>query len=166
MRFEFFAWAAARAAQAGSSKTTVAVLRDALVDADAIHWDKTIAVSSAKEYDAWHVAAIDGVHAKLIRAVPSISWGIAAKLVNVFIKGHWLLDAGCSGPMRFYGHPAIDSILLRLVDEKYKKYGCDYTRSLRWQRMTRDQYAGVIAFLRAHHQEAIWTIEEEWKAVR
>ena len=103
------------------------------------------------------------MHAKLIRTVPSISWGIAAKLVNVFIKGCWLLDAGCSGPMRSYGHPAIDSILLRLVDEKY---GSDYTRSLRWQRMTRDQYAEVIAFLRAHHQEAIWTIEEEWKAIR
>jgi len=68
MRFEFFAWASARAAQAGSSKTTVPVLRGALVDADAANWHRTIAVTSAKDYDAWHMETIDGVHRKLVKS--------------------------------------------------------------------------------------------------
>ena len=106
MRFEFFAWASARAAQAGSSKTTVPVLRGALVNADAANWHRTIAVTSAKGYDAWHMETIDGVHRKLVSTVPAIGWGIAAKLVNVFIKGRWLLDPGYVGPMRAFGHPA------------------------------------------------------------
>jgi hypothetical protein len=164
MRLEFFAWASARAAQAGSSKTTVAVLRSALVDADAANWHRTIAVTSAQGYDAWHIGTIEGVHRKLVGSVPSIGWGIAAKLVNVFIKGRWLLDAAHTGPMRSFGHPAIDSILLRLID---KSHGTDYARSLRWQHMTRQDYEGVIAALRQRHpHEAIWTIEEGWSADR
>lgn len=164
MRFEFFAWASARAAQAGSSKTTVAVLRAALVDADAANWGRCVVVTSAKDYDAWHMEAIDGVHRKLVNTVPAIGWGIAAKLVNVFIKGRWLLDAGYTGPIRSFGHPAIDSILLHLIDDSY---GTDFTRSLRWQRMTRQEYEGVIATLRLRHpHEGIWTIEEEWRADR
>lgn len=164
MRFEFFAWASARAAQAGSSKTTVPVLRGALVNADAANWHRTIAVTSAKGYDAWHMETIDGVHRKLVSTVPDIGWGIAAKLVNVFIKGRWLLDPGYAGPMRAFGHPAIDSIQLRIIDESC---GSDFSRSVRWHRMKRQEYAGVIARLRqCHPHEAIWTIEEGWSADR
>lgn len=162
MRFEFFAWASARAAQAGSSKTTVSVLRGALIDADAGNWHKAVAVTSAKDYDAWHMQTIDGVHRMLVSTVPTIGWGIAAKLVNVFIKGQWLLDVSYTGPMRSFGHPAIDSILLRLID---KSYQTNYSRSLRWQHMTRPEYMGVIDALRRHHaHDAIWTIEEGWSA--
>ena len=164
MRFEFFAWASARAAQAGSSKTTVSVLRGALVDADAANWHRTIAVTSAKDYDAWHIGTIDGVHRKLVSTAPAIGWGIAAKLVNVFIKGRWLLDPGYVGPMRAFGHPAIDSIQLRIIDDSY---GTDFSRSVRWHRMNRQEYAGVIVTLRQRHpHEAIWTIEEGWSADR
>lgn len=163
MRFEFFAWAAARAAQAGSSKTTVAVLRRALVDADAANWHRTIAADSAQAYDAWHIGTIETVCGGLA-SVPSMSWGIAAKLVNVYIKGRWLLDGSHPGPMRSFGHPAIDSILLGLID---KTYGTTYAGSLRWQRMTRVEYQGVVAHLRQNHPtQAIWTIEATWSAVR
>lgn len=97
-------------------------------------------------------------------AIPAMTWGIAAKLVNVYIKGQWLLDAGNPGPMRSFGHPAIDSILLGVIDTAY---GTTYTRSLRWQRMTRAEYAGVIALLRSRQPTpAIWTIEATWCAVR
>lgn len=163
MRFEFFAWAAARAAQAGSSKTTVAVLRQALVDADAICWHRTIAANCPQSYDAWHISAIETVFCNLT-SVPSMSWGIAAKLVNVYIKGRWLLSTSDQGPMRSFGHPAIDSILLELID---KAYGSTYSESLRWQRMTRTEYEEVISHLRKRHPtQAIWTIEASWSAVR
>lgn len=163
MRFEFFAWAAARAAQAGSSKTTVAVLRKSLVDADAANWHRTSTADSVQAYDAWHVGVIEAVLNKMA-SVPSMSWGIAAKLVNVYIKGRWLLDDHHLGPMRSFGHPAIDSILLGVIG---KAYGTTYSRSLRWQRMTRVEYEGLIAHLRQNHPtQAIWTIEATWSAVR
>ena len=163
MRFEFFAWAAARAAQAGSSKTTVAVLRGALEAAGAANWYRTIVADTVQAYDVWHLGVVEAVHSKLI-LVPSMSWGITAKLVNVYIKGRWLLDSNRSGPMQAFGHPAIDSILLGVIDNTYKS---TYSGSLRWQRMTRAEYEEVIAFLRRHHQHAaIWTIEEGWSAVR
>ncbi|MBN8523794.1 MAG: hypothetical protein J0M02_00505 [Planctomycetes bacterium] len=163
MRFEFFAWAAARAAQAGSSKTTVAVLRQALINADAANWHRIIAVDSAQAYDAWHIGTIETVYNDL-SSVPSMSWGIAAKLVNVYIKGRWLLDSGPPGPMQSFGHPAIDSILLALID---KAYGSTHARSLRWQRMTRSEYLDVISQLRSKHPtQAIWTIEAMWSAAR
>jgi hypothetical protein len=161
MRFEFFAWAAARAAQAGSSKTTVAVLRQALIDAGAHTWWQSASTATTPQaYDAWHDGVVGDVLSKM-STVPGMTWGIAAKLVNVFVKGRWLLGGNDADSMVSFGHPALDSIMLKIIDGKY---GSRYSAHMRWQRMSRQEYAEVIAFLRGKHlNDALWTLEADWR---
>ncbi|MDA3961488.1 MAG: hypothetical protein PF961_11910 [Planctomycetota bacterium] len=161
MRFEFFAWAAARAAMAGSSKATVSQLRSALVTVAIVEQVERADWDAAEAFDAWHHDLVTGVIQALNSAGRDISYGIGAKLVNVFIKGYWLMDTGGPHTIARFAHPAIDSILLGAID---RAHGTGFKR-LRWQKLDHDAYVQLIGELRQlHGGDAIWELEGLWSA--
>jgi hypothetical protein len=119
--------------------------------------------------------AVDDTHrqwrAEIMRAAESrqllFTHGVAAKLVNVYLKSRFVC-AGHHAHIRVHSlHPPIDSVLLRGLAEAnvggHKKEWKEAAKT-RWSKFGSDDYEQVIALIRQSLNGAsLWRIEEYWK---
>jgi hypothetical protein len=97
----------------------------------------------------------------------SFTHGVAAKLINVYLKSRFVCGGHHEHEHVGHLHPPIDDELLKAfirqnVGGQVKVWR--EARRWRWSRFTSDQYEQVIALIRQFlNGQALWQIEEHWK---
>ena len=160
-RHNFAIWAAARATQRGF--TTTESLKEAL-EATGI---KTFIERPCKrgDFDDHHRRWCRSICRHLKSAqVEGVSYGRAAKLVNVYLKSMVVLP-DLSSEVASYVHPPIDRILLQSV-AKDPEVSTERSRALRntsWTKLSEAEYFDLISMLKdINGDRPFWKIEEHW----
>ena len=112
----------------------------------------------------WREAAITAAKTK---DLTGFGHGVAAKLINVYLKGAFVC-AGHEGHANVAAlHPPIDSLLL---DELYEnnvgglKKEWAEARKIRWSKLNSEQYESAISAIRmSMGAEPLWKIESYWR---
>jgi hypothetical protein len=163
-RNHFYSWAACRAAQAGSAKARRNELLDALSHSGVIEYlqQQPAQGLTADQLDALYYAWVEGVLARLrTQYGKNVSFGIAAKLISVYLKGAWVLHSNADCELAKLVHPPIDSILLEAIDAAK---GTRLSREYKWQKLDRAKYEALIGILREiAGPEPLWKLEEHWR---
>ena len=160
-RHNFSVWAAARAAQRGF--TNVEMLRDALEQCgiDVFVNNPSPASTFDAQHKLWCNSICDYLNEK---GVQNVSYGRAAKLVNVYLKSMLVLN-DLSGELAAFIHPPIDRILLQNIaknvtmekDEKKK------LKATNWTQLEEEEYFQLISTLKAlNGNQPFWQLEEHW----
>ena len=94
--------------------------------------------------------------------------GVAAKLINVYLKSAFLCPHLSTDERVMRIHPPIDSVLLDSLyknDIGKKKAEWQKARSIRWSKLDSSEYESLIAAIREFipEDEGLWTIEEHWQ---
>ena len=98
-------------------------------------------------------------------------FGVAAKLINVFLKSVLLSEFGNVSENKAKVdavHPPIDGLLLKkLIEEKIIDRGWqkndDVADGSRWRGMSPENYSFLIAKIGERTDGELWRIEEYWK---
>lgn len=168
-KHRFAAWAASRAASTKTCRFNVLQGKNIL---EAIGFKNLLAspdlLPLPTEIDSkhreWREAAIIAAKAK---DLTGFGHGIAAKLINVYLKCAFV----CAGHEDHANvaalHPPIDSLLL---DELYEGNVGSLSdqwakaRKARWSKFSSEQYEAVIAAIRATlPDEPLWKVESCWR---
>jgi hypothetical protein len=110
------------------------------------HW-RTLAIQAAKEQGL------------------SFTHGIAAKLINVYLKSRFVCGGHHAHERVRNLHPPIDDVLLKTLTALDVGGHAKQWRSARpWSKLDSEQYEQVIGFIRESLKgEPLWKIEEHWK---
>lgn len=97
----------------------------------------------------------------------SITHGVAAKLINIYLKAA-LVCGGHHENMRVKAlHPPIDSVLLKALSvDNFGEMGLSWRKAqlIRWSKFNSDQYEEVIHKIRMSIPDNnMWKIERHWK---
>ena len=163
-RRDFCLWATVRAAQAGSAKAKGNEFTSALEACGLIEFLDTSnsAECDEQQFNEKHKGWISFIRNHIrSKYRKEISYGIAAKLVAVFIKGYFILDGNQETSLAKVAHPPIDSFLLKGIDEDCKT---NLARSYKWQKLEEDSYFKLISELHTIKGAGpFWAIEKYWK---
>lgn len=160
-KHNFFVWAAARAAQRGF--TSVKNLQSALEESDIVEFAKSKQL--VNDFDSSHRKWCNSICDCLIgNGVQKVSYGRAAKLVAVYLKGMVVIEDLLSDLARTI-HPPIDRILLQNLSDQngvsleHKKL----FKSSNWTQLAEDEYFVLVKALReVIGDQPFWKIEEYW----
>lgn len=158
-------WAAYRAAQAGSSKAKGPEFSSALKSCGVIEFFQGYSGSCVTEaklnarHREWCWAVMDHLEENYQKEV---SYGIAAKLIAVFLKGDFILSGHGYTPLGRIVHPPIDSFLLKGVDSAM---GTKLCSTYKWQKLDEDTYFELLSKLRQCIESDVpfWHIEQYWE---
>ena len=164
----FAGWAAATGASASplcrfKVADGIAILESIGFTEDSL---STSSLPSPKNFDAkhrtWRNAAILAAKKRKIR----MSHGVAAKLINLYLKSIYICGGRSNHPKVAALHPPIDSILLRelikISDKKHKQIFVRLSKT-RWSKFTSADYELAISTVRSlTHPKQIWKIESLW----
>lgn len=93
--------------------------------------------------------------------------GIAAKLINMYLKGVFVCGGHEAHSKVTALHPPIDGLLLRaLSGPNAHEHGALWSgmRQARWSKFSSDEYEKVIGIVRETQAgAALWKIEEHWR---
>jgi len=165
----FAAWAASRAASVNGCRFSVkegkVILEDAglkqlLASADELPQPSGIDTS----HRGWRVDVIAAAKCQRLE----FTHGVAAKLINIYLKAGFVCGGQHNNARVKSLHPPIDS---QLLDELYKqnvgglKREWGQAKNMRWSKFTSEQYEKVIANIRLALGENVplWRIEKYWR---
>ena len=164
----YASWAAGRAASTKTCRFRVKVAKEIieelglhkLITSPDLLPDSTNIDSSHK---AWRESAV--IIAKE-KGLNEFTHGIAAKLINIYLKGIFVCGGHAAHPNVEAIHPPIDSLLL---EELYKnnvgglKQEWNIARKIRWSKFDSNQYEYVINLIRmTSNGLPLWKIESYW----
>ena len=168
-RHRFAAWAAGRAASVKACRITVEKARNLIERAEL---DKLLkgpdSLPSPSDIDEdhtnWRMAIRDNAQ-RHYDNLP-VTHGIAAKLINVYLKAAFVCGGHHEHEHVCALHPPIDSLLLsKMSDEKIdgrKDWG-----KVPWSSLDSSQYQELVGAIRqAAAGRALWKIEEYWIGYR
>jgi hypothetical protein len=93
--------------------------------------------------------------------------GVAAKLINVYLKGAFVCGGHEKHPSVAALHPPIDSLLLDSLEEKDKGVRQAVWRKAKkakWSKFNSAQYEEVIEAIRSLQAgKPLWQVEEHWR---
>ena len=119
----------------------------------------------ANDFDDWHREICNAL-AKKARAHCALEFGVAAKLVNVYLKTIYLSEFGKDGENASKIdaiHPPIDNLLLAGV--KASTGGVDWRATFApngWKAISSSNYYKLISQIRLETGGELWKIEEYW----
>jgi hypothetical protein len=97
----------------------------------------------------------------------SFTHGVAAKLVNIYLKGRFVCGSSHDHPRVRCLHPPIDGVLLQtLAARNVGGYAGEWKRAakVRWSKFDSREYERVIALVRrVSGNRPLWMIEEHWR---
>lgn len=163
-KHRFAAWAGATAASTSplcrfKVSQAVALLENTTIARDVETKEKW---KSAKFYDDWHRTVCDKiVLAAEKKQLEGFSFGVAAKLVNVYVKAFALSELN----EYKYIHPPVDSILLNSLKKNNFGGKGKFWGLYKWSKLAREEYYELIQNLRESigSSEGLWTIESHWQ---
>ena len=94
--------------------------------------------------------------------------GIAAKLINCYLKVRFVCGGEHEKPKVMALHPPIDALLLQgLAERNFGNHARDWRKfyNKRWSKFDSTTYQQIIDLIRntLPHKEPLWKIEEYWK---
>jgi hypothetical protein len=162
-RHRFALWAAYRASQAGSAQATGPALIAALESCGIVQFLQKPSNHNLteKQYDSYFDTFASAALTHLqTHAAREVSYGVAAKLVAVYIKSAFVLAGKSRTNAARHFPPAIDSKLLEALD---RAHGIALAKSYRWQKLSRTQYWVLLRELRVLAAgRALWRLEKDW----
>ena len=168
-KHRYAAWAASRAASTKTCRFEVQIGKEIIEETglNALLSSPEKLPSSDRidaEHKIWREKAIKAAESK---GLVGFGHGIAAKLINVYLKGAFVCAGHESHPNVAALHPPIDSLLL---DELYfnnvggLKSDWSLARKLRWSKFDSTQYEAVIQSIRkALPNTPLWQVESYWR---
>jgi hypothetical protein len=163
------AWGAATGARASKlCRFSVAVGRQILEDAG---FTARFAVSDLpppEELDGQHAVWRGAVMTKAQKMNCPFTHGIAAKLLNSYLKERFVCGGDHEHERVKYLHPPIDALLLdALAKADFGGQGNEWRKfhNARWSKFDSIAYQGVIDLMRRSlpEGEPLWKIEEHWR---
>lgn len=171
-RFRFAAWAAGRASGRGLAGFTGETATSLLKTAGLEKYTQGLeALPAASKFDKVHQELCSKIISSS-SAELELSYGRAAKLVNVYFKslflnyfGHPALTGEQTASVNAI-HPPIDFLLLNAMS-KHEDMGANpnwkiYAKQ-RWTKFNQTQYQAVIEEVRTVTDGRLWEIEKYWK---
>jgi hypothetical protein len=168
-RHRFAAWAAGRAASAKGCRFKVSQAKAIL---EAAGFDRSFGKTSAlprpadmdRTHRKWRQAVIKAAARKKLR----LTHGIAAKLINCYLKARFVCGGHHDHERVKCLHPPIDAVLLKeLAKQNPGGPGSKWRqlRHARWSKFDTDTYQSVIDCIRQllPPGEPLWKIEEYWQ---
>lgn len=164
----YAAWAASRAASVKGCRFRVDQGRAFLKAAGL-----TPALSSPDQLPV--AGAIDGAHRAWRDAIIAaageagliFTHGVAAKLINIYLKTRFVCGGHHAHPRVAQLHPPIDAVLLRELSAcDVGGFAADWKQAAasRWSKFDANQYERVIDLIRrALGDEPLWMIERYWR---
>lgn len=163
-RHRFAAWAAGRAASASGCRFTVKQAQEILVAAK-LHEllpnpNRLPAPRNLnKAHKVWRNKVIRAANYRQLRGM---SHGIAAKLINVYLKSAFVCSGQHDHDKVKSLHPPIDRQLLQEVNKTLKERGGSVLPT-NWTKFDSVQYEKVILVIRSLIQDKhLWKIEKYW----
>lgn len=171
-RHRFAAWAACRAASVrvfcpftvkeGEAILVAAGLKNLLKGPELL----PAANRLDKRHRRWREAVINAASSRRERGVVGFTHGVAAKLINVYLKSAFVCGGFHAHPRVRALHPPIDRLLLEAI-RKPNARGFDEPwtdpPSATWTKFDSDAYESVIERLRrSEFRDALWRVEEHW----
>lgn len=165
----FAAWAASRAASVKGCRFKVRQGREIL---EASGFTPALALPDQlpapekmdEQHQAWRDRVIESAQSL---ARPVFTHGVAAKLINVYLKCRFVCGGHHAHERVLHLHPPIDDELLKtLINKDVGGHGKAWKRlrRQRWSKFSSDHYQEAIALMRQSLTgEALWKIEEHWK---
>ena len=93
--------------------------------------------------------------------------GVAAKLINVYLKAAFVCGGNHAHPSVQAVHPPIDSVLLDELSARDiggNRRVWNEARRIRWSKFDSKQYEAVIESIRSSMaNQALWKVEEFWQ---
>jgi hypothetical protein len=168
-KHKFSAWAASRAASVKNCRFSVqqgkAILEDAGLDQLLVDPAK---LPAPQDIDATHLEWRTAIVVAAKRQGLDFKHGVAAKLINVYVKAGFVCGGHDTDPRVQALHPPIDSLLLReLYSKDVGGLGQEWSKAItiRWSNFTSEQYERVIASIRSTlgANVPLWQIEKYWR---
>ncbi len=168
-KHRYAAWAASRAASTKTCRFEVQIGKEILEETglnQLLSSPENLPASSTidVEHRIWREKAIIAAEK---RGLVGFGHGVAAKLINVYLKGAFVCAGYENHPKVAAIHPPIDSLLL---DELYfnnvggLKSDWSLARKLRWSKFSSVQYEAVIQSIRtAMQNKPLWQVESYWR---
>ncbi len=123
---------------------------------------------AAKDFDAAHRKWRKAVIGASKNRGFDFTHGVAAKLINIYLKATFVSAGHHDNPRVRAIHPPIDSILLdSLYENDVGGLRAEWQRArkLRWSKLGSKQYEDVIRAVRqaVGPGQGLWTIEQYWR---
>ena len=116
-----------------------------------------------EQHRLWRDAAINTGR----RLSLTVTHGVAAKLINLYLKGRFVCGGHHDHPHVRKLHPPIDSVMLKaFIQRDVGGFKPQWRRlqNLRWSKFSSDQYEEAIDLIRQSlNREPLWKIEEYWQ---
>jgi hypothetical protein len=168
-RHRFAAWAAGRAASVNGCRFRVKAAQGVL---EAVGFTPSLSnpdhLPSPQCFDAAHRLWRESIIAAAeTQGLPCFTHGVAAKLINIYLKSRFVCGVHHNHANVRAIHPPIDAVLLDKLDSKdigglrpeWRK-----AKRIRWSNFDSDQYEAVILNIRkAMPSAALWEIEQYWQ---
>jgi|JI10StandDraft_1071094.scaffolds.fasta_scaffold17172_3 hypothetical protein len=170
----FAAWAAGRAASTSTWRFTVEAGRK-LLESCGFTPDMAApdTLPDATRTDGAHTdwrAAMKAATAVMYPSAPVLTDGIAAKLINVYLKARFVCGGFANHPNVVGLHPPIDSLLLKeLALKDFAGRAREWRTAYRvgWSNFDGQQYQSVVDSIRGGlNGQPMWMIEKFWKGHR
>ena len=168
-KHRYCAWAASRAASTKTCRFNVLQGKSIIED---VGLDKLLQgphqLPAPNMIDNYHrdwrqTAMTSAAGMKLV----GFSHGVAAKLINVYLKGAFVCGGHASDPSVAALHSPIDALLLDALYEAnigQQNEAWAEARRLRWSKLDSDEYERVISAIRtAMSGRPLWEVEEHWR---
>ncbi|WP_126623183.1 hypothetical protein [Oceaniglobus ichthyenteri] len=167
----FAAWAAARASSRGVKGLTNATVRELISHHPALAVATQFnGLPEAGDFDRWHLnIRRDLVATTKLNGDVMLTHGLAAKIINVFLKAIYLSHFGNEkDPMQRSKlnaiHPPVDRLLLGALGKAYGTHGAAW-RHLEhqgWKSFAETDYQTAIDGIRQITAGRLWRIEQHW----
>jgi hypothetical protein len=168
-KHRFAAWAASRAASTSKlCRFPVEVGKNLLADTNIMqHIDspETLPDNFDEAHRQWRKIVITNAETKYDL---KMTHGVAAKLINVYLKGLFICGGHHTNTKVMQIHPPIDSLLLEALavsdvgglKSKWKRFA-----SKRWSNFTHHDYEELILLIKSvtPPKTGLWAIEEHWR---
>ena len=128
---------------------------------------------SPENFDKWHDEKCQAVIKELDKIdidkidPREFSYGIAAKLINIYLKAVLLCGCNYNDKRMRVVHPPIDRVLLQgMLNSKNipDKYKVVFREHIAWSKYKREHYFEVIKAIKAiQGDEGLWAVEEYWQ---
>jgi hypothetical protein len=164
----FAAWAASRAASVKGCRFRVEQGRTILEAAGfRAGLSEPALLPAPVDVDSWHRDKREAAVAAASELGLTFTHGVAAKLINVYLKSRFICGGQHEHERVRALHPPIDDELLKAL-AKGDVGGCarDWrkARRLRWSKFSSAEYETVIDLIRqCLGDRPLWVIEEYWK---
>ncbi len=168
-RKRFAVWTASRAASVKGCRFSVEIGKSILEQSSLNNILEVSSLPEPEDFDNEHknwreeiikIASVNHLN---------LTHGVAAKLINVYLKTLFVIGGYHDVPKVKAVHPPIDSLILKslyLFDKKRWRY----LNQIRWSKLNSDQYELLILNFKAavdidpnDNNISLWKIEEHWR---